>query len=279
VDVNDGSRFRILIVDDNEAIHQDLRKILVPSQDTAGLADDEAVLFGTPTHETVSFELDSAFQGVQALEKVETALAAQDPYSLAFIDVRMPPGWDGIETIERIWKKDQDLQVVICTAYSDYNWRDIEQRVGLSHNLVVLKKPFDPIEVTQLAHALTAKWRGSRQMREQLRELDHLVEKRTAELQSTVKELEQAKEQAVAVSLEDPLTKLPNRRLFMRRLMISLERSKSNGIYSCGVLYFDVDRFKFVNDSLGHVAGDELLVEIATRLKTCLREGSGRAGS
>jgi len=279
LNITDESRFRILIVDDNEAIHQDLRKILLPSQDTASLDEDEAVLFGTAKRDTVSFELDSAFQGPEALEKVESALAASDPYALAFIDIRMPPGWDGIETIERVWGKDRDLQVVICTAYSDYNWQDIERRVGLSHNLVVLKKPFDPIEVTQLAHALTAKWKGSRQMREQLKELDLLVEKRTAELRSTVEELERAKEQAEAVSLEDPLTKLPNRRLFMRRLTLSLERFRETAEYCCAVLYLDVDRFKLVNDSLGHVAGDELLVEIADRLKTSLREGGGRFGS
>ena len=111
-----------------------------------------------------------------------------------------------------------NLQVVICTAYSDFNWKEIEKRLDLSHNLVILKKPFDPIEVTQLAHALTAKWNASRMAREQMDRLDRLVEERTSELLSTVKQLEEARIQAELRSLEDPLTRLANRRLFLRRL-------------------------------------------------------------
>ena len=271
--------FRLLIVDDNEAIHEDLRKILIPSQDTSALEEDEGMLFGITRNADVAFDLESAFQGQQGLERVEAALASQRPYALAFVDIRMPPGWDGIETIERIWKVDPEIQVVICTAYSDYNWRDIERRIGLTHNLVILKKPFDPIEVTQLAHALTAKWQGSKQIRVQIEELDRLVDQRTSELLSTVRQLEEAKQLAEEMALEDSLTGLPNRRLFMRRLAIALENSRTHAPYLCAVLYLDVDRFKFVNDSLGHVVGDELLTEIATRLKSCLREGSGRTCS
>jgi PAS domain S-box-containing protein len=115
-------------------------------------------LFGTTSATGISFEIDSVLHGETGLEYVLRARAEGHPYALAFVDIRMPPGWDGIETIGHLWEADPDLQIVICTAYSDYNWNEISQRLGVSHNFVVLKKPFDIIEVSQLAHAMTAKW-------------------------------------------------------------------------------------------------------------------------
>ena len=271
--------FRILIVDDNESIHSDLKKILAPPKQDLDLLEDEALLFGARPAPEVEFFIDSAFQGQEGLEMLQESLAADHPYALAFVDVRMPPGWDGIETISHLWAVDAHLQVVICTAYSDYNWADIERRLGLSHNLVILKKPFDPIEVTQLAHALTAKWQAARQVSLQMDKLDRLVEERTSELLSTVKQLEEARMQAELRSLEDPLTRLPNRRLFLRRLAGALERANAMPGYLCAVLFLDVDRFKIVNDSLGHLAGDDLLIEIARRLRSSVREAVAHPGA
>src|SRR5438477_1898670 len=114
---------RVLVVDDNRAIHDDFRKILegllpVPN----ALTDATEALFGEHTKEVhlPNFEIDSAYQGQEGLALVQQALQEGRPYALAFIDIRMPPGWDGIETTARIWKADPDLQVVLCTAYSDY---------------------------------------------------------------------------------------------------------------------------------------------------------------
>ena len=151
---------RILVVDDNASIHDDFRKILAPPSTRAGELDAaEAALFGHTTRTTVQqiFEIDSAYQGEEALEMVRNASAAGRPYALAFVDVRMPPGWDGVETITRLWEAAPDLQIVICTAYSDYSWHDIATRVIAPHSMVVLKKPFDNIDVLQLAHALCHK--------------------------------------------------------------------------------------------------------------------------
>ena len=265
-----NQEFRLLIVDDNESIHSDLNKILLARTD-ADLAGDEELLFGRVSRPEMHFAIQSAFQGQDGLALVEQAKAAHEPYALAFVDMRMPPGWDGIETIGRLWEADPDLQIVICTAYSDYSWKDIERRLGLSSNLVILKKPFDSIEVIQLAHALTIKWSLMQQERHRMEELNQLVEERTANLAVAIKELEMAKEEAETAALQDPLTKLPNRRLFQNRLTLALQRAERHSGYLCALLYLDLDDFKTINDSLGHQAGDELLVGVSNRLQTSLR--------
>ncbi len=135
---------RILVIDDNEAIHQDFRKILNPeAQGAASLAASEAALFGEAPPQRQGFELDSAYQGEEGLAMVVRALAESRPYALAFVDMRMPPGWDGIETIERLWQVDAQLQIALCTAYSDYSWEALSERLDLSDRLLILKKPFD----------------------------------------------------------------------------------------------------------------------------------------
>ena len=183
---------RILVIDDNKAIHDDLRKILLGEAKTQEhLQDDEAFLFGRETLPITKFEIDSAYQGQEGLAKLKQALSEGRPYALAFVDVRMPPGWDGIETITRLWQAYPNLQVVVCTAYSDYSWNDIQRRLGQSENLLVLKKPFDNIEVIQLAHALTRKWLVSGQAQARLEDLDLMVAQRTAELQTANQRIKQ----------------------------------------------------------------------------------------
>lgn len=176
---------RILVVDDVTAIHDDYRKILVRAQNSS-LEKAGAELFGreADVNRKFHFELDSAYQGQEGLALVQKAIQSGRPYSLAFVDVRMPPGWDGVETIEQLWKVDPALQVVICTAYSDHSWHSIMKRLGDSDSLLILKKPFDPVEVLQLAHALTKKWLLNKQTRSHLAELEAKVEERTIELQN-----------------------------------------------------------------------------------------------
>ena len=188
---------RILVVDDNASIHDDFRKILAPPsarEETLNAA--EAALFGHAPAKTAHrhFEIDSAFQGEEALEKVRAANAAGRPYALAFVDVRMPPGWDGVETITRLWEAAPDLQIVICTAYSDYSWHDIASRAIAPHSMVVLKKPFDNIEVLQLAHALCHKWLMTAEANAQLARLEEMVAARTAELSAEVAERRRTEE-------------------------------------------------------------------------------------
>ena len=149
---------RILVIDDNPSIHADIRKILCPpiSETTLKLDALEKELLGDskafPAKKNpVQFTVDSAHQGREGLALLQQAVDAKRPYAMAFVDVRMPPGWDGVETTLELWKVAPDLQIVICTAYSDYSWEDMLARIGGNDRLVILKKPFDTIEVLQLA--------------------------------------------------------------------------------------------------------------------------------
>jgi len=181
--------YRILIVDDNPAIHEDFRKIIETVRSSPSSLDAaEAALFGEeqPREELPQFEIDSAFQGQEALAHVVKARNEGRPYAMAFVDVRMPPGWDGVETIGHLWNEDPDLQVVICTAYSDYSWDDILKRFGRTDKLLILKKPFDNMEARQFACALTEKWSLTRQARANLDNLQEMVTERTAELESSL---------------------------------------------------------------------------------------------
>src|SRR5688572_11786520 len=190
---------RILVVDDNPAIHEDFRKILLGHQGTNPALDAaEAILFddaaATARQQRAPFIIDSAHQGHEALEKVTQAVAEDRPYAVAFVDVRMPPGWDGIETISRLWEVAPGLQVVVCTAYSDYSWDKMTAKLGVSDNLVLLKKPFDNVEVLQLSHALTKKWLVTGQAQLRLEQLEQMVAHRTKELEIAYSELRVSEE-------------------------------------------------------------------------------------
>jgi two-component system cell cycle sensor histidine kinase/response regulator CckA len=183
---------RILIVDDNAAIHDDYRKILGVDSSAAGFREEEEDFFGKPekSRRQAGFEMDFAFQGFEALEHVKAAIEVGRRYAVAFIDVRMPPGWDGLETTLRLWDADPDLQIVICTAYSDYSWNEMMDMIKTPERLLILKKPFDSIEVLQLANALTEKWSLIQAARQNLETLESTVRMRTRELESANLRLE-----------------------------------------------------------------------------------------
>ena len=152
---------RILIVDDNPSIHDDFRKILNNSgRDDESLAAKAAILFGEDEQapQPDGFEIDTAIQGGEGLEMITSAYRGGNPYALAFVDIRMPPGIDGVETIERAWHLDPEIQFVMCSAYSDYSAQDILVRLGISDRLLLLRKPCDAAEILLLASALCQKW-------------------------------------------------------------------------------------------------------------------------
>ena len=188
----------ILVIDDNRAIHDDFRKIFEPGLASAQpLAESGTALFGDATMSIPRplFQVDFASQGTEGAALVERARAENEPYAMAFVDMRMPPGWDGIETTLRIWELDPRMQIVICSAYSDQSWESMARRLGHSDRVLILKKPFDNIEVLQVASALTEKWRLAEIAQRRVQDLETLVERRTRDLQRSNAQLAAANEQ------------------------------------------------------------------------------------
>lgn len=177
---------RIIVIDDNQDIHEDFRKTLQQSQTSP--SEIESLFFGVdqeagPARQIFpEFLVESADQGLTGIEMVQSALVCGDRYDLAFVDMRMPPGLDGVETIERLWQIDPKLPVVICTAYSDYTGVQIVERLGVSDRLQILKKPFDPVEVQHLALSLSTRRILEEQAHLRTEELELRVSERTHDL-------------------------------------------------------------------------------------------------
>jgi diguanylate cyclase (GGDEF)-like protein len=229
--MNGAKNRRILVIDDQRSIHEDYRKVMAPVREHNAAVSEAAVsLFGEDSAAPVTareFEVDSAYQGEDGLRMVKQAMQEGRPYALAFVDVRMPPGWDGIETIQRIWEVDPEILVVICSAYSDYSWEQMVNRLGQSDRFLILKKPFEQIEVRQFAAALTERWNLAR---------------------------------------NDVLTGLLNRRAFAEHLHREQSRAARSGTpLACAML--DLDYFKRINDEFGHATGDQVLKEVAQLLE------------
>ncbi|MFN0079627.1 MAG: response regulator [Prosthecobacter sp.] len=163
---------RILVIDDNIAIHDVFRQIL------GSVAAAGSVL------QPANFAIDVATQGAEALALVQQAVAAGRPYAVAFVDIHMPPGWDGIETARRLWHICPAMQIVICTAYPDFPWADLQEQIKPRDRLLILKKPFDAAEVLQLAYTLTEKWRLQHESSTLLHNLEASVQLRTQELEA-----------------------------------------------------------------------------------------------
>ena len=181
LDAAPGGLPRILIIDDNPSIHKDFDLVLAGEMTNSELEADLQRVFGqgkTTPPGAPAYLVDHALSGLDGIDFVKRALREGNPYQLAFVDIRMP-GIDGVETIERAWKLDPRLQVVICTAYADYSQLDLTQRLGFTDKLLVLKKPFDIIEVTQLALTLTEKWHLAAQAELKLEQMEWLVAQRT----------------------------------------------------------------------------------------------------
>jgi diguanylate cyclase (GGDEF)-like protein len=243
---------RVLVVDDEADIRDAYRQILLEteiSQDIAGFRELRARLFAKPTSvppagkalsRGASFDAVFCEQAEAAVAAVQEALAQDQPFAVAFLDVRMPPGRDGVWAAMKIRELDPAIEIVICTAYSDVDPGEIGGIVPPEDKLSYLQKPFHPHEVRQMAIALGSKWRAERRI--------------------------------VKLAYFDALTGLPNREQSRSRLVGAIEAAKEHG-RTLAVLYLDLDNFKRVNDTLGHAVGDELLCLVATRLRNSLRIG------
>ena len=276
---------RILLVDDNRAIHEDFRKVLGSEPGDAELDALHQELFGgVEAAPAQHFELHSAYQGDEGLQMARTARREGRPYALAFVDVRMPPGIDGVETTRRLLAEDEDIGIVVCSAYSDHRWEEMAEAFGDTDRVLILKKPFDTVEVRQLAHALERRWELAQLAALRLDELAAMVDARTGELrdantrlkseaekrEQTLRELAESHEQIRVLAYHDGLTGLPNRRRFNELLEESLARARrTDG--EVAVLFVDFDNFKRINDSVGHHAADGVLCQLAELLRQIVR--------
>ncbi|MDQ1536281.1 MAG: hypothetical protein QOE58_674 [Actinomycetota bacterium] len=262
---------RILLIDDTPSIHEDFRWILDRAgcgfERSPGTAASDAMLASAVPEpaSACSFHLESARQGREGVEMVRASLLKDRPYALAFVDLRMPPGGDGVETILEIWKVDPRIQIVICTEPSNHTWDPRLGGLGEEDRLLVLEKPMDNVVVAQLASVLTAKW-----------EITHQAQERTVALEIANQEMVASVDEFTHLANHDALTGLPNRLLFADRAAQTLAVARRDGSRPA-VLMLDVDRFKDVNDTLGHHQGDLLLTQLAQRLATVLRPGDTAA--
>lgn len=141
-------------------------------------------------------QFDHAYQGEQAIQMVANGVAGRDLYSLVFMDVRLPPGMNGIESIQKIWEDHPFTEIVICTAYSDYLWNEIVKNLGHTDTLQFKKKPFDVTALKQTALTLTTKWNLRQETIAQTEKLEDEVRVQTQELQKLVEEHKRLKEKA-----------------------------------------------------------------------------------
>src|SRR5436305_9884049 len=228
---------RILLIDDQPSIHEDYRKIIGASSSvTHRLDDTEIELFGgiRPQVETTEcYEIDSAFSGEEAIRMVERSLEEGRPYAVAFVDIRLPPGIDGVKPMRRVWQIDSEILAVMCSAYSDYTCEAIVSELGRTDSFLILRKPFDTVEVRQCAAALSGRW---------------------------------------TVSRTDALTGLLNRRSFREHLRREWALAiRNERPLSCVVL--DIDHFKSINDQYGLTVADKLLTVLASVLAGEVRRG------
>jgi len=146
--IDENKNRRILVVDDNESIHEDFRRILCSSVQNTPLDIARTAVFGGSAENyteydldkcLMNFEVDCVFDGHSGLEKIVDAARTGKPYAVAFVDMRMNSNWDGLQTIDKLWKVQPSLQVVICTAYSDYSWSEIASKLVQTEKFLILK--------------------------------------------------------------------------------------------------------------------------------------------
>lgn len=265
-------RNRVLVVDDEAPILEEyqysLGDRLVQTDDNVAMLALEQELFGqaSAVHSTRQFDVEVCSQGGDAVKRVKEGVANGDPFAVVFLDLQMPPGIDGLQAAEEIRAIDPNINIVIVTGSAPVCPETFAQRVPPVDRLFLFQKPFHAVECRQLATALCSKWRAD----QALRKSHELLERRVAE--STV-ELHR-------LAYYDAATGLPNRNKLLRDLDELINAARRGGTM-VGVLLLDIERFGFINETMGYESGTELLGAIGARLEGIFRgtDIAGRFGS
>jgi two-component system NtrC family sensor kinase len=258
---------RILVIDDNPSIFRDFRRVLGGPSTKSDLDWIHKELLGVSVAQAKGpeFLLDDAHCGETGVDKVIKARADGRPYAVAFVDMRLGSGWDGITTIEHLWRADPDVQVVICSGYSDCSWEYIRRRLGVSNGLLILKKPFDTAEVSQLAHALTSKWALHRAARQRAEELEEVVRTRTQELEAANRQL---------------TTEIAERRKMEAELRLA-QKLEAIGQLAAGIAHEINTPTQYVSDNVHFLRGSfSALVGLREKLhEACKRLAAGTSSA
>lgn len=248
---------RILVVDDDAMLIGEYLKCLgedfEPDAATSTLGDLEKVLFGEETDERGSarFDVQSRNQGEAAVEAVRDAVKTGSPFSIVFLDIRMPPGIDGVEAAKRIRELDPNVNIVIVTGSLSPEPENLGIEIPPADRIFFFKKPFHAVECRQLAAALCGKWHADLALRHANDILEQRVWERTEALHK--------------LAYYDPVTQLPNRLKLLDELQLLVDSAESSDLNTATVL-FDIERFSFLNETMGYDSGTKLLAEFGKRL-------------
>lgn len=256
---------RILVVDDDTLLIREYVRCLgrnfEPDSATTTLGDLEKVLFGDETNDcgAARFDVQTQNQGGGAVEAVREACKTGSPYAIVFLDVRMPPGIDGIEAARQIRQIDPNVNIVIVTGSGGTEPENLGKEIPPADRIFFFKKPFHAIECRQLAAALCGKWHSDLALRKANEELEMRVERRTRDLHQ--------------LAYFDPVTRLPNRLQLIAELDDMMQDRDDDQSMSAVVL-LDIERFSFLNETMGYDSGTELLQSIGRRLQSLMSESS-----
>ena len=258
---------RVLVVDDDARFIGDYVRCLgedfEPDDATSTLGDLEKVLFGDDTDDkgAARFEVHSRNQGGAAVEAVREAIEAGNPFAIAFVDIHMPPGIDGIEAARQIRELDPNVNIVMVSSALSANPDQLGRQIPPADKIFFFRKPFHGAECRQLAAALCGKWHADMALRMANEELERRVEERTAALQK--------------IAYFDIVTRLPNQLLLIEELKNQIKKAE-DGDGDTVVVVLDIERFSFINETMGFESGTELLRSIGNRLSRTFTGDSGR---
>jgi len=226
---------KILVADDEQSILELYEQVLSPEgthqmgySEMEELEDD---LFGKNISKKSEFvfELETCRQGDEAVKAIKRSLEENRPFTVAFLDVRMPPGPDGVWAAEQIRALDPNIEIVIVTGYSDVDPKNISHRIPPAHKLLYIQKPFHPQEIFQFASAFGSKWQMERKLRKYHKDLEKQVEEQTREIQKTNEELQkEIKERKLAG--ESLAMSEEKHRLFFENATVGIIHYSNEGI-------------------------------------------------